>query len=57
MIEVYKCLNTITPTFTWDYFKQKNTPYPLSNTQVLELSKGRTKIYGLNATLFKGALL
>ena len=57
MIEVYKCLNTITPPFTWDYFKQKNTPYHLSNTQVLELSKGRTKIYGSNATLFKGALL
>ena len=43
--------------FTWDYFKQKNTPYHLRNTQLLELSKCRTKMYGLNTTLFKGALL
>ena len=23
MVEVYKCLNNISPSFTWDYFKQK----------------------------------
>ena len=43
--------------FTWDYFKQKNTPYHLRNTQLLELNKCRTKTYGLNTTLFKGAHL
>ena len=47
MVEVYKCLNNISPPFTWDYFKQKNTPYHLRNTQLLELSKCRTKTYGL----------
>ena len=57
MVEVYKCLNNISPPFTWDYFKQKNTPYHLRNTQLLELSKCRTKTYGLNTTIFKGALL
>ena len=30
---------------------------PLRNTRLLELSKCRTKTYGLNTTLFKGALL
>ena len=25
MIEVYKCLNNISPSFTWDHLKQKNT--------------------------------
>ena len=55
MVEVYKCLNNISPPFTWDYFKEKNTPYHLRNTQLLELSKCRTKTYGLNTTLFKGA--
>ena len=55
MVEVYKCLNNMsTP---WDYFKQKYTPYHLRNTQLLELSKCRTKTYGLNTTLFKGSLL
>ena len=25
MVEIYKCLNNISPPFTWDYFKQKIT--------------------------------
>ena len=41
MVEVYKCLNNINPPFTWDYFKQKNNPYNLRNTQLLELSAGQ----------------
>ena len=57
MVEVYKCLNNISPPFTWDYFKQRNTPYQLRKTQLLELSKCRTKTYGLRTTLFKGWLL
>ena len=57
MVEVCKCLNNISPPFTWDYFEQKNTSYHLRNMQQLELSKCRTKTYGLNSTLFKRALL
>ena len=56
-VEVYKCLNNISPPFTWNYFKEKNTPYHLRNTELFELSKCRTKSYGLNTTLFKGSLL
>ena len=55
MVVVYKCLSNISPLLTWDYFEQKNNPYKLRNTQLLELSKCRTKTYGLNKTLFKGA--
>ena len=48
----------MSPTLTWDYFKQKkNNQYNLRNMKLLELSKYRTKIYGLNTTPFKGALL
>ena len=57
MAEVYKCLNNVSPPFTWDYFKQKNNPYNLRNSELLEPSKCRTKTYGLNTTLFKGTLL
>ena len=57
MGKVYKCLSNISSPFTWDFFKQKNNPYNLRNTQLLELRKCRTKTYGLNTTLFKGALL
>ena len=47
----------MSPPFTWDYFKQKNTPYYLRNTQLPELNKCRRKTYGLNTALLKGALL
>ena len=57
MVEVSKCLNNISLPFTWDYFKQKITAYHLRNTQLLELSKCRTKTYGLNMALFKRVLL
>ena len=57
MVKVYICLNNISPPYTWDYFKQKNNPYNVTNTQLLELSKDRTKTYVLNTALFKGALL
>ena len=29
MVEVYKCLNNVSPPFTWNYLKQKNNPYNL----------------------------
>ena len=57
MVKLYKCPNNISPSFTRDYFNQKNTPYHSRNTELLELSRGRTITYGLNTTLFKGALL
>ena len=61
MVEVYKCLNNVSPPFIWDHFKQKNNPYNLRNTHLLELlyelSKCKTKIYGLNTILFTEALL
>ena len=55
-VEVYTCLNNTIRPFTWYYFKQKNNPYNLRNTQLLKLSKCRTKTYELNTTLLKGAL-
>ena len=57
MVKIYKCLKNISPSFTRDYFKQKNNPYNLRNTQLLELSKCRARTYGLNMTLFNRALL
>ena len=57
MVEVYKCLSNIIQPLAWDQFKQKDNPFHLRNTQLLELSKCRTKTFGLNTTLFKGALL
>ena len=58
MTEVYKCLNNISPPFTWDHLSKRNKLYNLRNTQVVELNKCRTKTYGLkNTAVFIGALL
>ena len=57
MAEVYKGLNNISLPFTLDYLKQKMNPYNLQNIHLDELTKCRTKTYGLNMTLFKEALL
>ena len=54
MVEVYKCLNNTSLPFTRDYFKQKNNLYNLRNTQLLELSKCRTKTYRSNTNYLKG---
>ena len=35
MAEVYRWLSNINLPFTWNYFKQKNNPYNLRNTQLL----------------------
>ena len=57
MVEIYQCLNNISPPFTWYHFKQKNSLHSLRNTQLLEVTNSRTNMYGLNTTLFKGILL
>ena len=57
MVEVYKCLNNISPPFTWNYLKQKINPHNLRNLQLLKLSKCRTKTFGLNTAIFKAPLL
>ena len=40
----------LSPSFTWNYFKQKDSPHELRDTQLLELRKCRRKTYGLNTT-------
>ena len=56
MVEVNKCLKNISPSFTWNYFKQRDNPNNLGNTQLIEQSNGEYKLTA-NRTLFKGALL
>ena len=44
MAEVHKCLNNISPVFTWEYFKQKHNPYSLRNTQPFKLGSAEQKL-------------
>ena len=57
MTEIYKCLNKISPPFTWDYYNQKSNHYNLRRKHLLKLNKCRTKTYGLNTAVFKGAFI
>ena len=57
MNEIYKFLNKISPPFTWDYYNQKSNHYNLRGKHLLKLNKCRSKTYGFNATVFKGAII
>ena len=57
MTEIYECLNKISPLSTWDYYNQKSNHYNLRGKHLLKLNKCRTKTFGLNTAVFKGAAL
>ena len=56
MTKVYKYLNK-SPPFTRDYSNQKSNHYNLRGKHLLKLDKCRTKTYGLNTAVFKGAII
>ena len=55
MTEIYKCLNKISPRFTWDYYNQKSKKN--KKKHLLKLNKCRTKMYGLNTAVFKSTII
>ena len=55
--KIYKCLNKITPLFTWDYYNQKSNHYNLRRDHLLNLNKCRTRMYGINKAVFKGGVI
>ena len=57
LTEIYNCLNKISPPFTWDYYNQKSIHYNLRRDHLLNLNKCRTKTYGINMAVFKGAVI
>ena len=57
MTEIYKCLNKISPPFTWEYYIQNSNHCNLIREHLLKLNKCRTKTYGLNTAVFKGAVI
>ena len=57
MIEVYKCIHKLNPTFMWQLFKIKSIPYNLRIGGLIELPTSKTKSYGINAFMFRGSIL
>ena len=47
MCEVYKSLNHLNPSFLWDFFKHKETPYSLRKGPLLELPPAQERLFGI----------
>ena len=56
LLEVYKCLNNINPSFLTDIFQYKTPIYNLRTSNLLFLPRARTISYGLNSFHFKGSM-
>ena len=55
--EVYKIINRESPSFLWDMFEIKPSPYDLRSGNRLYLPSARTQTFGLNSLAFRGSLL
>ena len=53
MTEIYKCLRP----FIWHCYNKKSNHYKLRGKHLLKLNKWRTKKYGFNTAVFKGAII
>ena len=46
LTEIYKSIGTISPQFTWSYFKYREVPYKLRQGPVLFIPSASSTIYG-----------
>ena len=57
MTEIYKTKSNITPSFMTEIFIEKNPPYHLRSSNILQMPKARTVRYGLESISFLGCKL
>ena len=57
MTEIYKTKSNITPSFMTEIFIEKNPPYHLRSSNILQMPKPRTVRYGLESISFLGCKL
>ena len=56
MCEVYKSLNHLNPSFMWDFFKRKETPYSLRKGPLLELPPAQGRLFGIYTIQFRSTI-
>ena len=56
LVEVYKCVNNINPSFLTSIFQYKNLTYNLRRSNLLILPYTRTISYGLNSFKYRGSI-
>ena len=57
LIEVYKCLNKLNPTFLNDLFKPKTLSHDLRNRNLLHIPNANTLNYGLKSLSYRGSMI
>ena len=57
MLEIYKCLNSKSPSFMWNIFQTKDVAYNLRTKNLLQLPSTNTLSYGNDLLSFRGAIL
>ena len=55
LVEVFKSVNKMSPSFMWDLFKVKDITYNLRSNRNVCLNHCRTKRYGLDSLSYHGA--
>ena len=54
--EVYKSVNRLNPTFTWNIFTSKEVRYNLRSSNLLNIHHASTYSYGLHSFTFRGSI-
>ena len=57
MIEIYKTMNHLNPSYIWEFFAKKDIPYNLRTKELCGLPSAKSHPYGLNYLLFRGSFL
>ena len=57
MIEIYKTMNHLNPSYIWEFFVKKDISYNLRTKELCRLPSAKSHRYGLNSLSFRGSLL
>ena len=57
LIEVYKCLNKLNPSFLNGLFKPKSVSHDLRNRKLLIIPNTNTQQYGLKSLSYRGSMI
>ena len=57
MLEIFKTLNLLNPSYLWDYFSTKEVEYNLRIKYLVKLPQIKTHTFGTHSLTFRGSLL
>ena len=57
MLEIFKMLNLLNPSYLWDFFSTKEVEYNLRIKNLVKLPQIKTHTFGTHSLTFRGSLL